>query len=125
MDMDTNTLLKLDALLVPIIMLFVQAIIAWVLWSLSKKFVSSEIFSQYRDKAEPRLEKMELSVASLDTQLHQLPSKEALHDLSVKLTRLGGDLGPLQARIEGQGQLMERVERPLNLLVEHQMRGGK
>ena len=122
--MDTSTIFKLDALLVPLIMLVVQAVIAWVLWSFSKKFVTTEIFSQYRAKTEEQLEDMEVTVAALENQVGSLPSKESLHELSLQLSDLGGKLNTLSANISGQGQLMERIERPLHLLMEYQLTKG-
>ena len=60
----------------------------------------------------------------MDGRLEKLPSEKELQGLSVALSDLGGKMDTLSARIDGQEKLLERVERPLNLLMEHHLSHG-
>jgi hypothetical protein len=88
---------------------------------MNKKFMTTELCTQCREKIEVRVNKAEKSIVCMDGRLDKLPSEKELQGLSVKLSDLGGKIDTLSVRIDGQESLLERVERPLNLLMEHHL----
>ncbi|GAB6037644.1 hypothetical protein JCM15519_38630 [Fundidesulfovibrio butyratiphilus] len=119
-----ETTLKWASIIVPCVVLVFQSVLAWASWSMNKKFVPSEECAKCREEMSGRVAKAETTLTCLDSRLERLPSESDIRALSAKLSELGGKIDTLSARIDGQEQVMERVERPLNLLMEHHLRGA-
>lgn len=64
---------------------------------------------------------------SLEKDIERLPSNAALSALATQLEGLRGDVKAQGAELRGLSEVLERVERPLHLLMEHHMkaRGGR
>ncbi len=119
-----DTTLKWVAIVAPCVVLVLQGVLAWASWTMNKKFMPAEECAKCREEMTGRVAKAETSLVCLDSRLERLPSEGELRALSVKLSELGGKIDTLSARIDGQESIMERVERPLSLLMEHHLRGA-
>ncbi|HEY9081329.1 DUF2730 family protein [Magnetovibrio sp.] len=60
-----------------------------------------------------------------EAKLDALPGARDFHNALQQMTKMDGEIGILNERLAGFKESMERVERPLNLLVEAQMKGAK
>ena len=87
----------------------------WVMWSLSRKFVGAEACAICRREIDGRLH-------SLEVQARDIPDAAVMQDIRDGLADVAGALREQSAKISGLESLIERVERPLNLLMEHHLR---
>lgn len=94
----------------PALVLIVQVLMAWVIWSLRQGFVSKGTCESCRKEIETRVIKNEQVLTGL-------PDNEALHDLAISVTALTGDLRTMGERISGVQKSMERVE---NVMARHE-----
>lgn len=95
-----------------------QIVLAWALWSLRKQFVSKE----HCDECTKELEKKQ---AALEAAQEAMPDADDIDSIKDRLSGIEGDMKGLLATFKGQAEIMKRIERPLNLLVEHHMRKEK
>lgn len=77
-------------------------------------------WSKSNDAGEKKIEKIEGQVADHDRrlgrvegELQHLPSKEAVHELTVKLTELAGKFAAVDGEVNGISRTVERIERYL------------
>lgn len=87
----------------------------WVMWSLSRKFVSAESCASCRKDMDGRL-------ATLEIQAREIPDAAVMQDIRDGLADVAGALREQSAKVSGLESLIERIERPLNLLLEHHLR---
>lgn len=88
--------------------------LAWVLWSLRQSFVLKRDFNRLENR-----------VKSIDSELRHLPSAAALTALTVRMETLNGDCRELGARLKGLEGVLTRIEKPLDLLMQHQIESSK
>ncbi|BAE49275.1 hypothetical protein [Paramagnetospirillum magneticum] len=72
-----------------------------------------------------RLVDGERQFAAILADLEHLPDHEDIADLKDRIGAVEGSVKALGATIDGLKEVLERVERPLNILVEHHMNGGR
>lgn len=70
-------------------------------------------FATRRKDVDTRLGKLEVRTASLEQSVSVMPDKEDTHQILLQLTELSGDLRTLKATVDGQAQIMHRVEQQL------------
>ena len=99
--------------------IFVNLLIAWIVWSLHKKFMNRDDCEANRkaDKKERErfiqlLTTHEQAVRELNLRVDQMP-----HGLDVRLERMDGE-----QKISGLRGIMERVERQVDLLFRGHMK---
>lgn len=73
---------------------------------------------------ERRLEDGAEKFATIIADLEHLPDHKDIADLKDRIGDVEGSVKALSATINGLKEVLERVERPLNILVEHHMSGG-
>lgn len=117
---------------VSLLVLAFQGLLTWVLWSMRKEFVSStHCGNQCKAAAEKRAElekaqaKLEQEQARLEQAQKALPDADEVQAMAVQLAEIEGSIKAVMATVQGQAELMARIERPLNLLLEHHVRGPK
>ncbi|MDG3442458.1 hypothetical protein [Nitrospirillum amazonense] len=71
-----------------------------------------------------RMAKVEQTCAAVEAEIRHLPDQDALTDLRDRVAGVETELKGATAGIEGLHALMERIERPLNLLLEHHLKKG-
>lgn len=64
-------------------------------------------------------------VDKLENSVEALPSKEDFHKLDVALARMTGDIRSLGVMLEGQGEIMTRLERVVTRHEDHLLEGRK
>ena len=85
-------------------------VLAWVAWSARNAFVPADKFHKEltaRDDARAELEKR---LIRAEAELEDKPTANALHELAVSITGIGGDLKALVARTDGLEGLVRRLE---------------
>jgi hypothetical protein len=87
------------------------ALVAVVRHMLRSEFVPR---AQYGD--------MEKRVASVEKRLGAIPSEHDVSDLTRRLARVETGVAVVQTTIEGVNTGLKRVERNVDLLIEHQLR---
>ena len=109
--------------------IFVNLLIAWIVWSLHKKFMNRDDCEANRkaDKKEREhfiqlLTTHEQAVRELNLRVDQMPPQGAVHDLEVRLERMDGEQKRLAEEISGLRGIMERVERQVDLLFRGHMK---
>lgn len=106
------------------IVLVFQGLLAWALWSLRKQFVArSHCDGQCQNMAEKHAA-LSQAQAQLEQAQKALPDAAEVQAMAVQLAEIEGSIKAVMATVQGQAELMQRIERPLNLLLEHHVRRG-
>lgn len=72
-----------------------------------------------------RIDRHELRLQSMEQTVRGLPGREDLHGLQLEMARIGGSLQTMQAVMEGNSQIMRRLEAIVTRHEEHLLDGGK
>lgn len=98
--------------------LIVTILIAFVGWvRMHNSAVSKRI-----DVCGERLDRHETRILSAEQALQSLPSKEDLHGLSLSMSEIRGDMKEVRAAMQGQAQILTRVETVVSRQEDHLMR---
>lgn len=62
--------------------------------------------------------------AAIKANLTHLPSQDDIADVKERIAAVEGSVRALGATIDGVREILERVERPLNILIEHHMKAS-
>ena len=92
-----------------------------ILWRLKGEFASKADLQQTRD----RLDTVEAEIERVCTRLEMLPDHEDLSDVRERLASMEGAIKVASEQVEGLRQVMVRLERPLNQLIDHHMNRGR
>lgn len=103
----------------------VQGLLAWGLWSLRKSFVGQEQCGERCQALADKQAALAQAQAALEQAQQALPDAATVQSLQVQLAEIEGSVRTLAATVQGQTEVMARIERPLNLLLEHHVRGDK
>lgn len=109
-----DTLVEWSRVLSPVIVLL-QGLLCWILWSLRKQFVT-------REDCTSKCQLLEKRQAVLQTAQESSPTGKDVGDIKDRLGCIEGDIKTLVATGKGQAELLRRLEGPLNLLMEHHLR---
>ena len=92
-----------------LLVLIVQGLFAWALWSLRRAFVRQDdyLLHMQRDTATAR------RICALEESLRLMPGNGDLAGLHGELSTLRGEIQALSARISGLDRLLERLEHGL------------
>lgn len=114
-----------------LLLLLFQGLLAWGMWSLRKQFIPR---TECDGRCEADAEKhtalaqgqaaMESELARLKQAQEALPGPDEVAAIQVQLAEIEGSVKAVMATVQGQAELMQRIERPLNLLLEHHVRRG-
>lgn len=99
----------------PVVILVVQGLMAWALWSLKQQFVSHRECDGCKTESREQKGKLEGKIATLGENVHSLPPRSELKDLSDKIGSLSEKLGHLDGRLSG-------INRAVDLLNQHHLR---
>ncbi|GAB6124312.1 DUF2730 family protein [Humidesulfovibrio idahonensis] len=108
-----------------LVIVVIQGLLAWALWSLRKQFVSTEHCDGKCTGMAEKHAALAQAQAKLEQVQQALPDAAEVQALQVQLTEIEGSIKTVMATVQGQAELMQRIERPLNLLLEHHLRGDK
>lgn len=101
-----------------LVLLLFQGLLVWVLWSLRKQFVA-------RSHCDAQCQALARKQTELEQAQKALPDADEVQAMAVQLAEIEGSIRAVMATVQGQAELMQRIERPLNLLLEHHVRGPK
>lgn len=102
-----------------LLVLLGQIVFAWLLWSLRKEFVT-------REHCDKTCKNFEATQTALKTAQRDAPTGKDMGALEVRLAEIEGDIKVITTSVTAQASVMERLERPINLLIEHHIKeGGK
>ncbi|AGW12826.1 DUF2730 family protein [Megalodesulfovibrio gigas] len=102
----------------PWALLLVQALFGWAMWSLRKEFVRKDDHSLSCSSLAQRL-------VAVEQHLDRMPTAEQWQQLQVAIEEMRGGHKVVLAKLEGQGEVLKRIEHPVHLLMEHHLRGDK
>lgn len=119
----------------PVAVLAGQVFFAWVAWSMRKKFVTCddcEKVRKDRDAAnkestedfDDRMDVVERHSSTVDVLLKGLPTAKDIHSLGREIEGLRGGQAALRESIKSLGISIDRLDKPLSLLMEHHINGG-
>lgn len=92
-----------------------------VLWRLKGEFASKADMKAAQD----RLDEVETDVAEIKVRMTTLPDHEDMSELKTRLASVEGSVRVVSTELAGLREVMERIERPLNRLLDFHMRGDK
>lgn len=116
---------------VSLLVLVFQGLLTWVLWSMRQQFVSNthcgeqcKAAAEKHAALEQAQAKLEQEQARLEQAQKALPDADEVQAMAVQLAEIEGSIKAVMATVQGQAEIMTRIERPLNLLLEHHVRRG-
>ena len=90
------------------------------------KFASQREATEARfNQGTRRMDELTRRVDALETSVRQMPGKEDLHKMELQLERMTGHLGKMQAVMEGNQNIMERLEGIVGRHEDHLLGGSK
>lgn len=103
--------------MISVAVIVVQGLVTWVLWSLRKSFVRKEDCSACSEQLAEKVQHVE-------RELGKLPSPESWAAMQVAIEEVRGSNRVVLAKIDGQGELLRKFEHPMQLLIEHHIKGN-
>lgn len=74
------------------------------------------------DACGERLDRHEHRIQATEQSLQNMPGREDLHNLSLAISEMRGDMREVRAAMQGQGQIMARLETVVSRQEDHLMR---
>jgi phage shock protein A len=84
-----------------------------------------EQLSQERKADGERMERLDARIASMEQSMRILPGRDDLHELQLSMRSMQGDMKALTAVMEGNAQIMTRLETVVGRHEQHLLDGGK
>ncbi|MGE9985299.1 DUF2730 family protein [Desulfovibrio sp. SGI.169] len=97
-----------------LLILVVQGLFAWALWSLRRAFVRGDDYQLHLQREARREAATARRLSALEEQLRQMPAGDDMAGLHGELAALRGEIQALNARISGLDRLLERLEHGLD-----------
>ncbi|MHC1792026.1 DUF2730 family protein [Solidesulfovibrio sp.] len=101
-----------------------QGLFAWFMWSLHRKFVTCESCQSLRTDYDKRLGCVAAEGKELRGYLSNLATAKDLHELAREVDGVRGGQEALRESVKSLGVSVDRLEKPLNLLLEYQINKG-
>lgn len=106
-------------------MLMFQGFLAWGLWSLRKQFVSRDQCDEKSKEHTDGRTELEKQQAVIKQAQDMAPSGTEMKAINKRLGDIEGDIKALRVSSKAQAETMDRIERPVNILLEHHLRGER
>lgn len=84
-----------------------------------------DLHAQEHEALSERLAAGEREFATIKADIAHLPDHDDIAEVKDRIGEVEGSVRALAATVEGLKEVLERVERPLNVLVTHHLKGGK
>lgn len=111
--------------LLPVAVLIVQGLFAWGTWSLSRKFVTCDVCKATHATYDKQLAEVEADGKALRSNLAKLATKDDLHGVALQVRDLGGGQEALRESVKSLGISIDRLDRPIQLLLDHHINGDR
>lgn len=72
-----------------------------------------------------RMDRHEVRIAALETNVHSMPGKDDMHGLQLQLVEIKGALNTMGATMEGNQKIMGRLESIVSRHEDHLLDGSK
>lgn len=109
-----------------------QLFLGWVGWSFQKQFVTREDygedakrFVEELEELEKRLDDFNRRMERAEGRLDVMPSQTEIHELSLAIEKLNGELGRVVERVDASNTNQNRFESVLGRVEEYLLNGGK
>jgi hypothetical protein len=116
----------------PVGLFVFQFLLAWVLWSLVKRFVTREDFETYRvahqdehEAIDTRMAEGKAQFARIESELRHLPTRKDIDDLKAQLASVDKGVVKLDGSIRVVAAKLGAVEKPVDILMEHHLDGDR
>lgn len=112
----------------PLVSIIGTVFFGCAMWYLSRSFVTRvehEAVQARLGDMECKADDIERLVTVISSRLDALPGTDSWQQMQTSIEGLRGTNAVLLAKIEGQNELLKRIEHPMQLLLEYQLRGGK
>lgn len=121
----------------PVVLFLFQGLLVWIFWSLRKKFVTCETCDTFRKDAAEKADKAKYAAieqaqtASAAAEQRFKEMERAMGDLAsaTDVKELLTDVGKLregqrgmEEAVKGLGHSLDRIDKPLGLLLQHHLR---
>ncbi len=106
------------------------AVVTWINWGM-RAVVKSELaqakvdHEEVHEELERRLADGDVRFARIRADIEHLPDHHDLADLTNRVAAVEGSVKALGATLEGVRDVLARIERPLNSLVDHHLKGNQ
>jgi len=120
-DFAWDKILNVASLLV----LIFQGVLTWGLWSLRKQFVSHKDCEGRCRESDDRAGKADARMAQMEAKQAAMPTASDVGYIKDRTAAIEGELKALAATMDGLSKILTRIERPLDLLMEHHVRERK
>lgn len=111
-----------------------SVVLLWGWWSLKRVFVTQKDFEAWRKNIGERIGEIEDRHASegaslqqletrLQARLEALPTSAAIHNLSLSIKEVEGDIKGLRSEVAGLARLTSKLEKTLDMLTEVHLGG--
>ncbi|WP_139162871.1 hypothetical protein [Desulfonatronum thiosulfatophilum] len=115
---------------VPVVVLIVQVLMGWGLWSLGRKFMPREECERCRAELEVKLQEESQRTNVLDkaqevfrAECSSLPTKADLGDIYDRINSVNLRIGSVDTQVAALGGEMRAQRRTLDMINQHLMRG--
>jgi hypothetical protein len=95
-----------------ILIFFATSVIGWVVWSFKSRFPSRQEHQTAIDR-----------IAHIELRLQNMPDLHTIHEFSLQLERIEGQLQVVGERLKGFAALSDRMQKQIDLMDEYLKRG--
>lgn len=113
MNFDINPTITMNLILSLIVMVFA--------WFRTRNHNVDDRFKVGSD----RMDRHDKRITVLEQTVKTMPDKDDMHVLQIEMTKMVGTLGQMQAVMEGNAKIMERLETIVTRHEEHLLEGNK
>jgi len=97
-----------------ILILFIQGLFAWSLWSLRHMFVRADDYILHINNDLDNHKEYEFRLNNLESRVNLLPDIKAINTLSSTIESLRSDIKVMEVRLIGVNKLVSRLEKILD-----------
>lgn len=108
-----------------VLILIANIVMGWLLWGLRKEFMTRDACTKRCDQHAEERRKLETRQDALETSMRNMPTSGDMTGIRERLGGIEGDVKEVAATLKGQADLLTRLEKPLNLLMEHHLRENR
>ena len=95
---------------------------AW--WLIRHSLVTHLALEEKMAPVNSTLDTHDKRITKVETDMQHLPSRNDWHEVREQMIRMEGGLGKLETQVVAVRETMERIERPLNVLIDGKLKAG-
>lgn len=102
----------------------VGAMAAIVFWAIRQSLVTKKELADTVGPMGEDMDSQSARIAALEGEVKHMPTGPEMADLRERMTRIEGVAGNIQTQVVGIHELLERIERPLNVLIDGKLKAS-